>query len=169
MMENIIREIIAKGEGLTIEYKTAHRTLPHNLFETICAFLNRIGGDILLGVNDNGEIVGVDAEKIENLKMDLCNLSNNPSKLNPPFMLFPQEILIDGKWIIYLRVPQSSQVHRTGNIVFDRNTDGDFKVTTHAALQRIYARKSSYFTENKIYPFLQFSDFNKEVFKKLEI
>ncbi len=167
MTESRIREIIAKGEGLTVEFKTARRSLPRNLFETICAFLNRVGGDILLGVDDTGEVVGIDAEKIENLKIDLCNLSNNPEKINPPFMLFPQEIQIDNKWIIYLRVPQSSQVHSTGNMVFDRNADGDFKITTHAALQKIYARKSTYFTENKIFPYLQFSDFNKDIFKKV--
>ena len=167
MTEKRIRELIAKGEGLTVEFKTAYRTLPKNLFETICAFLNRIGGDILLGVNDNGKIVGVDPEKIENLKTDLSNLSNNPNKLNPPYMLFPEEIRVDDKWIIYLRVPQSSQVHSTNNIVFDRNTDGDFKVATHAAVHRIYARKSSYFTENKIYPYLEFSDFNENLFAKV--
>ncbi|NOX88801.1 MAG: hypothetical protein GXO77_07230 [Calditrichaeota bacterium] len=167
MTEKRIRELIARGEGLTIEFKKAHRALPENLFETVCAFLNRIGGDLLLGVSDNGQITGVDPDKVEDIKTNLSNLSNNPSKLDPPFMLFPEEIKIDDKWIIYVRVPQSSQVHRTGNIVYDRNTDGDFKVTTHAAVNRIYARKSSYFTENKIYPYLEFSDFNEKLFSRV--
>jgi len=148
MIEKRIRELIAKGEGLTVEFKKVGRALPDNLFETVCAFLNRIGGDILLGVDDDGDITGIDAEKVEALKTDLGNLSNNPNKLNPPFILFPQEINIDDKWVIYLRVPQSSQVHSTGAVVYDRNADGDFKVTTHAAINSIYARKSSYFTEN---------------------
>lgn len=44
-----IKSIISNGEGVTIEFKKSHNTLPRNLFETICAFLNRDGGNVLLG------------------------------------------------------------------------------------------------------------------------
>ena len=167
MMINKIKSVIAKGEGLSIEFKQAHDTLPANTFETVCAFLNRMGGDLLLGVRDNGIVSGIAPDKIEKLKVDLVNLSNNPNKLDPPFMLFPEEIDIEGKKVIYIRVPQSSQVHRTGNVVFDRNEEGDFRVTNHAAISRIYARKSALFTENKIYPYLEFSDFNEALFPRI--
>ena len=125
-----------------------------------------MGGDLLLGVKDNGEPIGINPEKINQLKNDLVNLSNNPNKINPPFMLFPEEFEIEGKKIIYVRAPQSSQVHNTGNVIYDRNEEGDFRVTTHEAVSRIYARKNAYFTENKIYPYLNFSDFNKMLFRK---
>lgn len=36
-----IKNIINQGEGLTIEFKKAKDKLPQNLFETVCAFLNR--------------------------------------------------------------------------------------------------------------------------------
>ena len=52
-MLNSITNIIKQGEGLNIEFKKAKEKLPDSLFETICAFLNRNGGTILLGVNDN--------------------------------------------------------------------------------------------------------------------
>jgi ATP-dependent DNA helicase RecG len=54
-----IYKLIEKGEGLTLEFKTATAELPKNLIETVCAFLNRNGGNILLGVADNGSIVGI--------------------------------------------------------------------------------------------------------------
>ncbi|MCK5775354.1 MAG: ATP-binding protein, partial [Bacteroidales bacterium] len=36
-----------------VEFKKAKNKLPSNLFETICAFLNKSGGEIILGVDDN--------------------------------------------------------------------------------------------------------------------
>ena len=42
--------------------------MPQNLFETVCAFLNRNGGHIFLGISDKGEIIGISDEKIQNMK-----------------------------------------------------------------------------------------------------
>ncbi|MDR1555832.1 MAG: ATP-binding protein [Tannerellaceae bacterium] len=50
---------IAQGEGLYMEVKTAVTSLPRNVYETICAFLNRKGANLFLGVKDNGKIEGI--------------------------------------------------------------------------------------------------------------
>lgn len=70
---NII-DRIEEGENIRTEFKECGNTLPKNLFETICAFLNRFGGDIFLGVADNGKIIGVDKGSISRLKKDKCSL-----------------------------------------------------------------------------------------------
>lgn len=77
----------------------------------------------MLGVKNSGKVVGVTAELVKQIKANLVNLSKNPNKLDPPFMLFAEEFTIDGKKIIYVRVPQSFQVHKAGNFIFDRNED----------------------------------------------
>ena len=51
--------IINECESTTVEFKEAKGKLPSNLFETICSMLNRNGGHIFLGVNDDGKIIGV--------------------------------------------------------------------------------------------------------------
>lgn len=43
MQLDIIQDILRRGEGLSIEFKQAKTELPKNLFETVCAFLNREG------------------------------------------------------------------------------------------------------------------------------
>jgi ATP-dependent DNA helicase RecG len=48
-----ITELITDGESRTVEFKRARNELPGNIHETICAFLNRDGGDLLLGVTDD--------------------------------------------------------------------------------------------------------------------
>ncbi len=50
MQPYIIQDILRRREGLTVEFKQAKSELPKSLFETVCAFLNREGGIILLGV-----------------------------------------------------------------------------------------------------------------------
>lgn len=162
-----LKELLAAGEGIGIEFKESRNALPENVFESVYAFLNRIGGDLLLGVKNSGKVTGINPEKIDMIKSDLANLSNNTNKLDPPFMVFPEVFTIDSKHIVYVRVPQSSQVHKSGKFIFDRNEDGDFKVKSSEAISRLYQRKSAYFTENKIFPFLQFADFNNDVFKKV--
>ena len=41
-----IKNLIAQGEGLHIEFKQSRDSLSRSVFETICAFLNRKGGHI---------------------------------------------------------------------------------------------------------------------------
>jgi len=52
-----IRTLIAQGESANLEFKTSHDSLSRSVYESICAFLNRKGGYVLLGVKDNGKIV----------------------------------------------------------------------------------------------------------------
>ena len=87
-----IKELLQQGEGLNVEFKKAKNTLPGNLFETVCAFLNSDGGYILLGVDDKGVVIGVNSNNIEQMKTNLANLSNNPQKLDLPYLLFSKEI-----------------------------------------------------------------------------
>jgi hypothetical protein len=45
-----LSEIISGGEGLTVEFKQSRTKLNRDVFETVCAFLNRNGGHLFLGV-----------------------------------------------------------------------------------------------------------------------
>jgi ATP-dependent DNA helicase RecG len=149
-----IKHIINQGEGLTIEFKTAHHEIPKNIFETVCAFLNRIGGTILLGVSDTGEIMGIETKQVQKIKKELTNALNNPQLINPPVYIQPSEIEIDDKIILQLQVYESSQVHSTRGLIFDRNYEGDYNITLNTNLvANLYIRKQSTFTENKIYPY----------------
>lgn len=162
-----VKHLLQQGEGVRLEYKEARTKLPKSLFESICGMLNRDGGDILLGVDDNGTITGVDKSKLDSIKTDLVNLSNNPQKLEPPFILFPQVYQLEGKTIVHIQIPCSSQLHKSAEVVFDRSNDGDFKVNEPFQIAEIYNRKRTHYTEGIIYPEIQFSDFNQDLFPKL--
>lgn len=164
MLESKIRSIIKRGEGLRVEFKECNSVLSKNIFETVCAFLNRSGGELLLGVTDRGSIVGIKSESIKKIKNNFVVAMNNPLKISPPFYLSIDEIIIDGKTILYIYVPESSQVHRCNNRIFDRNEDGDFDITDKQQLvSALYLRKQTSYSENKIYPYAELSDLREDV------
>lgn len=140
-------EIIKKKERTTTEFKKAKNKLPNSLFESICAMLNRNGGHIFLGVDDDGTILGIDEEYIPQMEKDFANLCNNPSKIEPTVYLNIYEYMVDNKIILYIPVHESSMVHKTNNIVYDRNIDGDYKVTIQERIANIYIRKQDFYTE----------------------
>ena len=114
-MKEKLLNLINQGERREVELKLAQDELPKNIFETVCAFLNRFGGHIILGVNDNKEIIGINPEKIKKIKSDFVTTCNNPEKLYPTVYLEIKEEEIDGKLLLYIFIPESSQVHRVKN------------------------------------------------------
>jgi ATP-dependent DNA helicase RecG len=162
-----IRKLLGQKESMRLEFKEARRALPDNLFDTVCAMLNRDGGDIFLGVDDKGHISGIDPTYIDTITDNLVNLSNNPQKLDPPFILFPQRYIDKDKMILHIQVPQSSQLHKSAGAVYDRSEDGDFKVTQPHRIAELYNRKQLHYTEGMIFPALRFEDFNADLFPRI--
>jgi len=167
MPVELVKNLLKQKEGIRLEFKEAKEKLPENLFESICALLNREGGSILLGVKDNGACAGVAPELIEKFSSEIATLSNNKTKLDPPFILFPYTVDIKGKKIVHIQVPSSSQVHKCNGLIYDRSADGDFRVTDPAKIAELYNRKKAHFTEGMIYPALTKKDFVKELFPKI--
>ncbi len=56
MTSDELKNILKEREKRTLEYKRAWAEVPGSLYETVCAFLNRDGGIILLGVEDDRTI-----------------------------------------------------------------------------------------------------------------
>lgn len=70
-------ELIKRGESKTLEFKSTLRwnlkedrqddkVVTHAVLKTIAAFLNTEGGDLLIGVADDGSIVGIERDQLEN-------------------------------------------------------------------------------------------------------
>lgn len=170
ILPNNLLKIIENGEGITTEFKEAKKKLPDNLFESICSMLNRNGGHIFLGVEDNGDIIGVYKDYIKDMKKDFVSQCNNPEKLFPTAHLDIKEYAIGEKHILYIYVYESSDVHKTANKIYDRNEDGDFEITTNTTqISNLYIRKSSTYIENKIYPFATINDLRGDLIEKARI
>ena len=71
-----VKELIAQGESKTLEFKSTLRwnleenrkdpeRVTHAVVKTIAAFLNTEGGDLIVGVNDVGEVVGIELDQFD--------------------------------------------------------------------------------------------------------
>jgi len=69
-------ELIKRGESKTLEFKSTLRWslrddrqddkgVTHAVLKTVAAFLNTEGGDLLIGVADDGSIVGIERDRLE--------------------------------------------------------------------------------------------------------
>lgn len=104
--------IIDRGECHTTEFKKSTTDITKDVYESICAFSNRDGGHVFLGVKDNGEILGIEPHCIEKIKKDFVTAINNVNKMYSPLFLTPVEYKLKGKTILHIYVPIGTQVSR---------------------------------------------------------
>ena len=155
MTRQRLESLLKNGESFNIEYKTCRNNLSGSVFETVCAFSNRYGGFILLGVNDNGSVSGVEPQSVAHIKKDFINTLNNPNKIRPSMFLNLEETEYDGKIILWVYVPVTSELQFCDNKIFDRNGDADQDITKSVDLvANIINRKSHTYYEREIFPYV---------------
>ena len=82
---------------------------------------------------------------------DFTTSVNNANKINPPLYLTPQIFDINGKTVIYIWVPEGTQLRRLNGRIWDRTHEGDIDITDNAELvYKMYARKQSTYFVNKV-------------------
>ena len=167
MSKETIQKLIAKGEGLAIEFKRCSGRVESDTFETICAFLNRFGGDVLLGVENDGAVSGVSPKGAADLRNNVVNAANNPALFDPVVYLDPEIVEYDGKTVIRIHVPASADVHRFKGVVFDRDGDADVRVRSTPAIAAMILRKQNIFTERRVFPFVSKSDLRLDLLARL--
>lgn len=153
-----LMELIRQGEGLTVEFKKSMTDITKDVYDTVCSFSNRDGGHIFLGVKDNGTILGIQADRVEQMKKNFVTTINNDSKMYPPLYLTPEQYEVDGHIILYVYVPVGKTVYRNAGRIYDRNNESDIDITDNADMVfQLYARKQSSYFVNKVYPALPIS------------
>lgn len=167
MEKEQLLNIINKGEGLNVEFKLAANAVPNDMYETVVSFSNTDGGTILLGVDDDGKITGIDVYQKNKMLKDLVSALNSVDNINPPLFLQPFPIEIEEKLVIVLQVPVSSQVHKHKGCIYIRQFESDIDITeTQKQVSELYQRKSNVFTENQIIPNLTIDDLDEAIFEK---
>lgn len=107
-----LRDLIAKGESLSLEFKSDQKCLPdRDLVATVVSLANTEGGDILLGVEDDGTI--------SSLHTNHLSVSGIPAlianKTNPAISVRVERYDIQNMVVARITVPKSRQLVSTSD------------------------------------------------------
>lgn len=167
MTQSDIEKILAQGEGISIEFKKAKEKVPQSLYETVVSFANTRGGYILLGVDDDGTVSGIQLESKADFLKNIATALNSKDNVNPVMYLNPTPVEYQGKTIIAIQVPASSQVHDHAGRIYIREYETDLDVTGNQhTISGLFLKKRTIYTETHIYPGLKMSDMNESLFEK---
>lgn len=165
-----LQSILTIGETAAVEFKRCGNGIRSDTYETVCSFLNRFGGDLFLGVLDDGTVSGIPEKAASEMIKNFIKVVSNPTLFSPAVYLVPEMIQYDEKHtIIHVHIPPSSEVHSYKKVIYDRVDDADIKVTATGAIAQMYIRKQGIFTEKKIYPYAKREDLRLDLLPKIRI
>ncbi len=97
-----IRKLILQGEGTTLDFK---KTITNNekIAKSLVAFANNKGGQLLIGVADDGSIKGVKSEDEERYMIIKSAHQYCRPAIEPQF----EEIYVDDKLVLVVNIPKS--------------------------------------------------------------
>jgi hypothetical protein len=115
-------ELIKKGEGEKIEFKSTLRTNLHtgehdrkienSVLKAISSFLNAEGGVLLVGVTDSGEIIGIEKDNFQNndkFNLHFTNLIKDKLGANCLYYINSELVLIEDKDILKVECRKSNK------------------------------------------------------------
>lgn len=101
-----IETIATSGESETLEFKKATSQLSR-VGETLCGFLNNIGGRVLIGVGADGKFIG---QHISD--STLREVATMLAKLNPPNMVTMERVGVEGEKEILILTAHANKKYR---------------------------------------------------------
>ncbi|MCD5415473.1 MAG: putative DNA binding domain-containing protein [Clostridiales bacterium] len=94
-----IKQLIKNGENVYVEFK---KEINKSFAEEVVSFLNTEGGTILIGVDDNGEVVGIN-KNLEEIIINICRDSVIPA-IYPTYL----EQVYEGKKIAIINIERGN-------------------------------------------------------------
>ncbi|MDR0514855.1 MAG: putative DNA binding domain-containing protein [Coriobacteriaceae bacterium] len=159
--------MLAVGETVTVEFKRCGGRIESDTYETVCSFLNRFGGDIYLGIEDDGTVVGIPKKAAPDIIKNFISMMNNPDIISPTIYLAPEILEYKGRRIVHVHIPPSSEVHSYKKVIFDRVDDTDVKVTATGQIAQMYIRKQNIFAEKKVYKYVRDEDLRFDILPRV--
>lgn len=108
---------IPERESLTVEFKSDHRRLPDGeLVATVVCLANTEGGEIYLGVEDDGRVTGLHPghQNVSGLSALIAN------RTNPPLSVRVSALVEAGLTIARIEVPRSTRLVATSDGLLQR-------------------------------------------------
>ena len=151
-MKYSLEDLCTKKEDQVFDRKSARKDAK-GLSNHIVAFANADGGTLVIGIEDNGDITGIDAY-INNIN-DTLRVPFNYCK--PSIRVITETVACKDKdgnpnHILIMTIPQSSELHANQqDEVYYRMGDKSKKLNFDERLQLMYAKGSRYFEDEPVF------------------
>jgi ATP-dependent DNA helicase RecG len=159
--ENII-ELIRQGEGYYLEFK---ESLNKDIPKEICAFANSAGGTLIIGVNDQNQIVGTRYDnKIAS------QLQNQLDTIDPHLDVTIESFDIDAKIVVVITCKTGPQKpHTYGGSIYIRQGPNTQKITSQSEMVDLFQKSDRvFFDENSCSRFNFPADFDELRFHEFQ-
>lgn len=113
-----IENRIAEGESERLEFKTQAK--PEDVARSIVAFLNGSGGELLLGVGNDGRVIGLPRAEAtaQHLRSEL------PDLISPPALWTVEPVRVNDRNLLFIEVPQGlDKPYVSGGAIYFRRAD----------------------------------------------
>ena len=101
-----VQSILTIGETVAVEFKRCGNGIENDTYETVCSFLNRFGGDLFMGILDDGTVVGIPEKAAPDMVKNFIKVISNPTLFSPTIYLVPEIIKYDeSHTIIHVHIP----------------------------------------------------------------
>ncbi len=147
MNESELKSLISRGEDFHIEFKGK---LPsrESLAKTITCFANSDGGKLIVGVSDEGRILGV--SDLDGAMRAIDDVAYN--RCSPPVTIVQETVFADGKTVLIVNIPKGTQrPYRTRSGQFYvRSTNRCRQASREEMLRMFQATQSIFFDETPV-------------------
>jgi len=137
-------ELLKLQESKTLEFKSSlrwslkedrkdDRHVTHAALKTIAAFLNTEGGDLLIGVDDDRKVLGIDHDRLESddkFMRHLAQVVRNGLGDRVGTCIDPETQIVDGKTVCLVSCQRSPEPVYLRWKALERTEGGDFYVRT---------------------------------------
>lgn len=85
-----------------MDFKRCRNGIEHDIYETICPFLNRVSDDIFMGVLNDGTVVGVPEKAVPDMISNFISIISNPTNFTLTVYLEPEWTRCEGHTVIHV-------------------------------------------------------------------
>ena len=162
MTKEEIVELIGQGEGYYLELKeTPDKDIP----KEICAFANSAGGTLLIGVDDDNQIVGTRYDNVI-----ASRLQNQLDQIEPQIEVEISAVEIEGKKVVAIKCKTGRhKPHTFGGIIYNRQGPNTQKITKQQEMQDFFQKADRIFFDECACPHFSFpNDFDELKFREFQ-
>jgi ATP-dependent DNA helicase RecG len=133
MNSQTIENLISTGESQTVEFKQSASSAK-DLAREIVAFANTSGGTLILGVDDSGRIIGIDALH----KTDQILINALTQSCQPPVQAEIHQATVEGRLLVAVEVPEGRRKPYEANHIPYLRTGSATRPATREEKQELY-------------------------------